>query len=40
MDNISFQGHTCLILNPKAYDKARVTTSMHTDIYITTTNQD
>ena len=27
MDNISFQGHTCLILNPKAYDKARVTTS-------------
>ena len=27
MDNISFQGHTCLFLNPKAYDKARVTTS-------------
>lgn len=26
MNNISFQGHTCLILNPKAYDKAKTTT--------------
>lgn len=27
MNNISFQGHSSLILNPKAYDKARITTS-------------
>ena len=27
MNNISFQGHTYLFLNPKAYDKARATTS-------------
>ncbi len=27
MDNISFQGHSFLVLNPKAYDKAREITS-------------
>lgn len=27
MNNISFQGHSSLIINPKAYDKARITTS-------------
>lgn len=27
MNNISFQGHSSLILNPKAYDKARIATS-------------
>ena len=27
MNNISFQGRTCLFFNPNAYDKARVTTS-------------
>ncbi len=27
MNNVSFQGHSSLILNPRAYDKARITTS-------------